>query len=142
MKKKYDQYEAEICAILDCVREFYLLEKGAVILNPQYGVIIGNAFFSRKSIKHIVERRKDEGKSVEDILMIFEGIPRVIEYPEFIIKNDSLNYPNSIAQGIFFEELNRGIVVILSDFIQEKRHLITAYTKKSRDYKSFFKVEK
>lgn len=142
MDNKNSKYGAEICVILDYVKEFYLLEKGFIISDPYSGITIGNVFLSRKSIKHIVERRKDEGKSVEDILMIFERIPKVIEYPEFTINNDSLNYQNSIAQGVFFEELNRGIVIILSNFTQEKRHLITTYTKKSRDYKSFFKIEK
>jgi hypothetical protein len=141
MVEKYSQYKGETCEILDCVLVFYVLEKGFVIPDPYVGFILGQVFISRKSIKHIVERRKDEGKSLEEILKIFERIPRVIERPEFITKNDSLNYPKSITQGLFFEELNRGIVVILSDFIQEKRHLITAYTKKSRDYKSFFKIK-
>jgi hypothetical protein len=142
VNKKSIDYKVEISKIFDYVREFYLLEKGFIIPDLYSGIIVGHVFISRKSIKHIVERRKDEGKSLEDISVIFERIPKVIRCPEFIVKNDSSNYPNSIAQGVFFGELNRGIVVILSDFIQEKRHLVTVYTKKSRDYKSFFKVEK
>ena len=140
MNEKSINYKSEIFAILDCVREFYVLEKGSSILDPYSGFTFGQVFISRKSIKHVVERRKDEEKSVAEILKIFERIQTVIKYPKFTIKNDSLNYPKSIAQGLFFKELNRGIIVILSDFIQEKRHLVTAYTKKPRDYKSFFKA--
>jgi hypothetical protein len=49
------------------VDEMYLLEKDALIVDPERGVKIGDDVLTRKQVKHIIEQRKAEGKSAKEI---------------------------------------------------------------------------
>src|SRR5271154_1216606 len=62
-----------------CVDEFYLLEKGVIIQNPDAEVLIGDCRITRRQFKHVVEL-----------------IPEVILRPDFEAPNYSQNIPEAL----------------------------------------------
>jgi hypothetical protein len=109
--------------------EFYWLERGAPISDPRTGFLFQNIILRRQSIKHVVEQRKAEGKSIEEIKQLFFGTLETIKNFDFeILNTNQADYPGSVMRVKTFEEWKRGVIVVLSDQNDiSKRIFITSF---------------
>jgi hypothetical protein len=105
----------------------YPMEKGVLISDPNRGVRIGDSLITRKQIKHIVEQRKAEGKSIEEIKEIILDIPAAIMDFDFEVPNRNERYPGSLIRYKVFSGLERGIAVVVDKKVRRMRTVITAY---------------
>src|ERR1700733_6087684 len=108
------------------VEEMYPMEKGVFIAEPGYVLRVGDCRISRRQIKHIVEQRKAEHKSLEEVAEIVCLIPEVIFGFDFEMPNYSQKYPESIIRAKIFAEREQGVVIVM-DKKQAMRDLITAH---------------
>src|SRR5581483_9977148 len=79
------------------------LEKGVPIAEPEQGIRIGDGFLTRKQVKHIVEQRKAEGKSLAEIKDLIDHIPATILECDFELSNRNLKYIGSIMRCKVFK---------------------------------------
>jgi hypothetical protein len=114
-------------ALHACVGEFYLLEKGAIIQDPNADIRIGDCRITRRQIKHVVEQRKAENKSLEEVAQVINLIPEVILKPDFEAQNYSQKYPGSVIRAKTFTTLDQAMVVVLDEKHKKFRDLITAH---------------
>ena len=109
------------------VDEMYSMEKGVLIKNPYACTRIGDALLTRKQIKHIIEQRKTEGKSAEEIKEIIDHIPAAIMEFDFEILNSNPRYSGSSIRYKVFHESEQGIAVVLDKQAKDGRAVITSY---------------
>lgn len=110
----------------------YGLSKGERITRPDEIIFwSGNICATRKHIKHIVEQRKAEGKSLEDIQHIIRHIPKTIVNFDFEIANPNQKYNGSVLRVKVFKKWGYGIVAAIDEEVDGRRDLITAYSCRS-----------
>lgn len=109
------------------VDEMYPMDKGALIIDPNKGMRIGDGEITRKQMKHIVEQRKAEGRSLQEITGIVDYIPCVIIDFDFEIRNHNGKYPGSVIRYKVFQEWEQGIAVVMDEQSKNTRKVITAY---------------
>jgi len=103
----------------------YPMRKGIFVSRPNEAVTMKDGRLNRKQIKHIIEHRKAEKKSMAEIKAILDHIPETIADYDFEVMNLNPKYPGSVIRGKIFQE--RGIVVVLDRKIETIRDVITAY---------------
>ena len=111
----------------DAVDEMYCTRKGVFIQRSEERIEFGDACLSRKQTKHIIERRKNEGKSAIEIKDILDHVPRAVIDPDFEVPNTNPKYPGSVIRAKVFEGWERGVLVVLDKSSGGKRDIITAY---------------
>jgi len=100
--------------LFEYINEFYLLEKGAVIFEPDKPFIFNNVILRRRAIKHVIEQRKAERISPNEMKRLFTRILKTIDrFDMEIININQSDYPMSIMQTKIFPESEIGIVVVL-----------------------------
>ena len=86
---------------------------------PRYTKILslgGDLRISRKSIKYIVDSRKDDGYGIERMRKMFQRMPEVLRSPDADFLNPTRRYPNSrIAVKRYPREREALIVVYQPD---------------------------
>ncbi len=110
-----------------CVDEMYNMEKGAFIARPDEALHVGDGLLTRRQIKHIIEQRKAERKSAEDVKQILAWVPEVITAFDFEMTNWNQSYQGSIVRAKIFHEHDRGLVVVMDKKEYDKRGVITAH---------------
>jgi hypothetical protein len=117
-----------------CVWEMYHMEKGAFIFDPDKEIArFGGCHITRRQVKHIIEQRKDEGKSAEEIVELLCLIPQATVNYNFEIPNRNLKYPGSVLRALVFPGKTSGIIVVLDKPMDGVRDVITALQKKKLD---------
>ena len=112
-----------------CVEEMYAIEKGMLIPRPEDIVLkYADSCLNRKQIKHIIEQRKAEGKSPEEIKQILDRVPSVIDHFDFEMLNPNQKYPGSILRVKVFKGAEQGIVAVMDAEINGQRDIITIYS--------------
>jgi hypothetical protein len=115
-------------ALNACVNEMYDTDKGMPILRPDEEIFcVRNVRATRKQVKHIIEQRKADGKSIEEIKMIIGYLPILITNPDFEIFNPNQTHPGSVMRVKMFKMWQYGVVVVLDREMNDLRDLITAY---------------
>lgn len=114
------------------VDEMYPLEKGIFIIDPDKDFRIGDGMLTRKQIKHIVEQRKAEGKSADEIKEIIDHIPSVIFAADFELSNRNPKYPGSVMRFKYFQEWEKGLAVVMDQKKGAVRKVITAHLYSSK----------
>ncbi len=127
-KNSLEMFKQKIPSYVD---ELFSSKKGSTITNPNESFTFGDGKITRKQMKHIIEQRKLEGKTPEEIKIIFSKIPEVIENPLLEYPNTSSNYPGSIVRIQKFDDLGGGVAVILDK--GEIKDVITAFTKRESE---------
>lgn len=120
-----------VCHTLEkYIRELYSLETGAVISEPNKKLRFGDVFFTRRQIKHVIESRKAEGRSVEYIIDLFLFGLAIINDFDFSIPNtDQKSYPGSIMR------IKNNAIIILDREEQGRRAVITLFVRNARSIK-------
>ena len=113
--------------IEDCVDEMYLMDKGVPILKPKTVLRFCDVRLTRKQTKHIIEQRKEEGKSAGKIKEILTRLPEVVAHYDFEIPNSNQRHPGSIMRIKIFGQAGDGLVVVLDKKIENYRDIITAF---------------
>jgi hypothetical protein len=99
--------------IIEYIREFFVMERGALIKNPMKETYLDSEIIIRRiGLKHIVESRGEDHYSMAQIENMILRIPEVFFDPEFDIKNSNPKYEGSRIVGKLYEEENRGLMVI------------------------------
>ncbi len=110
------------------VDEMYDLAAGTIIKYPERVIFrFGDVSVTRKQIKHVIEHRKADGKSAEEIKQILSYALRTIFEFDFEIKNPTSKYAESILRVKAFKAWNRAIVLVLDKEKEGQRGLITIY---------------
>lgn len=109
------------------VDEMYFLEKGVFVDDFEKAFRFGDGSLNRRQVKHIVEQRKAEMKSIEEIKEIFDYIPVAVAHFDFETPNHNPKYPGSVLRYKIFQELEKGIAVVMDKKKGGKRDIITAY---------------
>lgn len=109
------------------VDEMYPLEKGCFISNTEKTVLMGDSSINRKQVKHIIKQRKADGRSLEEIKIVFEGLLGAVGDYNFEIQNTNQDHPGSVMRIRFFKERKGGIVVVMDRKIGNRREIITAF---------------
>lgn len=111
-----------------CVDEMYGLDKGDHITDPDEVVFqLKNVYVTRKQIKHVIEQRKAEGRSLEEVREVVGNIPKTISNFDFEMVNSNQKYAGSVLQIKVFNKWERGMVVVLDKEMYGRKSLITAY---------------
>lgn len=106
--------------------EMYGLKKGVPISCPDAALSIGDCTFTRRQIKHIIEQRKAEHKSLDEVKKILDMIPEAILDCDFEIPNWNQTHKGSIVRAKTFQG-DRGIIVVLNEELYGSRGVITAH---------------
>jgi len=114
------------------VDEMYPMKKGELIADPDRGFRVGDGLLTRKRIKHIVEQRKAEGKSADEIKEIIDHIPDVIAAPDLELPNRNQKYPDGIMRFKAFQEWERAVVVVMDRKKGVTRKIIIAHLYSSK----------
>ena len=131
MEKKFNLNNTQE-ALCDCVREMYSLGNGEHIVHPDKVIFqLKDIQITRKQIKHVIEQRKAEGKSADEIRCIISYIPKTIIDFDFEIINQNQKYAGSILRVKVFKKWGCGMVVAIDKEVDGRRDLITAYPYRS-----------
>ncbi|MGD1003788.1 MAG: hypothetical protein ABR884_04460 [Minisyncoccia bacterium] len=115
-------------ALCDCVREMYPLSKGERIVHPDKVIFRSKDIrTTRKQIKHVIEQRKAEGKSADEIRRIISYIPKTIIDFDFEIVNSNQKYAGSMLRVKVFKKWGCGMVAAIDKEVDGRKDLITAY---------------
>jgi hypothetical protein len=118
------------CQMLyECVDEFYRLKKGAFISEPEKSFLFCDVFIGRRAIKHVVEQRKAEKVSSENMRQFFARMLRTIsEFDLEILNTNQSDYPISVMRMKIFPESEIGTVIVLDKRDEiGRRAFITAF---------------
>lgn len=115
-------------ALNACVDEMFPMDKGIIIEYPNEEVFrIGDVRTTRKQIKHVIEQRKTDGKSIDEVKKIFAYLPIAIADSDFEILNPNQTYSESVMRVKMFKGWRHGIAIVLDKEINDWRDFITAY---------------
>jgi hypothetical protein len=67
MDAVYDKNDTTKGILHAWVDEMYPMADRAPISDLETAVYLGSAYLNRKQVKHIIERRKESGKSIEEL---------------------------------------------------------------------------
>lgn len=118
----------------DWIDEMYQMEKGAPILRPNEELRFGDARITRKEAKHIIEQRKDEGKSPASIKKLFAYIPEAVMDPDLELPNPNPRHKRSTLR-IKILAKGEGIIAVVSKEKDGCKDIITAFTRDPRGIK-------
>jgi hypothetical protein len=121
------------------VDEMYFLEKGVFVPDFEKIISFADGRFSRRQIKHIIEQRKAEGKSINNLKHLMDCALEALREPDFVLLNTNQSHPGSIMRVKFFEMEKTGVVVVMDAEIKKCRDVITAF---SRDIKGIKRLHK
>jgi hypothetical protein len=125
-----------------CVDEMYHLEKGIFIARPDEVIVrCGDGHITRRQVKHVIEQRKADGATPEEVKLILHHVPAVIIKPDFQVPNLNPRYPDSIIRVKVFKSWERGVITVLDREADNGRGLITAYSCRPT-YAYFFQLKK
>lgn len=92
------------------------------------------ARFTVRSLKHFANSRIAQGNSWDEIVQLLRSARHVSEAPTIIIPNPKQDkYPQSSLLGVFYEELDKAIILIL-DAGEKPRDIISLHFKKKKDF--------
>jgi hypothetical protein len=112
----------------DCVDEMYSMENGVFIAHPDEIILeCGDAYMTRKNIKHIVEHRKGARQSIEEIKEMLGRLSEVILESDFETLNTNSKHPDSILRVKVFKSWERAVAIVMSAPTEDRRLIITAY---------------
>jgi hypothetical protein len=115
-------------ALYACIDEFYLTGKGIFIERPDEIILqCGDGYMTRRHLKHIVEQRKDDHHTSEEIKKMLDDVSNIIQNFDFEIANSNRKYPGSVLRVKVFKSRERGAVVVMDAPINAKRPIITTY---------------
>ena len=109
------------------VDEMYALEVGYLILRSEETIYVADSSINRRQAKHIVEQRRADGKSAEEIKQLLDYALETVVNFNFEIPNTNLNRPGSIMRIKLLEGQEKGIVVVMDKKTENKREIITAF---------------
>jgi len=109
-----------------CVDEMYPMEKGMFVVNSNEIIQFLDVRFSRRVVKHIVEQRKADGKSIPEIKNMFDDVLLAIARFDFEMPNPNQRYPGSILRIKVLDE-RRGIVLVMDEQSRGGRDVVTAH---------------
>ncbi|HUC01436.1 MAG TPA: hypothetical protein VMA75_00830 [Candidatus Paceibacterota bacterium] len=96
-----------------CIEEFFLMERGEKIWNAKGEMLLAKYVCVRRmGLKHIIESRKEDGCSVEEIKDMVERAVETMLYPELDIGNTNGKYPNSRIVGRAYPHERRALLVV------------------------------
>jgi hypothetical protein len=111
-----------------CVDEMYHLEKGIFIHRPDEIIArCGDGHITRRQVKHVIEQRKADGATPEEVKLILHHVPQTIIKPDFQVSNSNLRYPDSVIRVKVFRSWKHGLMVVLDKETDSGRGLITTY---------------
>lgn len=110
-----------------CADEMFPMLKG--ILIPQYTMALrfGDGRLTRKHIKHIVEQRTTEHKSLNEIKQLLDLVPETIMHHRLEIVNRNKKYPGSIIRACPFKDSGDWILVVMDAEVRKTRDVITVF---------------
>jgi hypothetical protein len=109
-------------------REFLNMKKGEKIANPQEIILVTRvARVTRRSLKHFIESRVEQGNSWDEIDYLLEKVGEIIKNPQLEILNpNQRNYPGSFLLGNFYVDKKKAVIVVL-DREGGIRNIVTLY---------------
>ena len=111
-----------------CVDEMYTIADGTKIERADEILLrFDEICITRKQIKHIIERRKTDGKSPHEIKQILDYLLNTVFEFDFETTNSTKKYPGSVCRIKVFKGWNRGMVLVVDGLKSGQRGLITAY---------------
>ena len=120
------------------IDEFFPMRKGELIASPYEEIILlANIKMRRIGLKHIVESRKEDGYSSEEIKNMLPRIPEVLGHPEVDVVNKNKRYPDSRIAGKAYVVEKRALLVLY----QKQGQIKTIYNLYFRDIKRFQKMK-
>ncbi len=98
---------------LSIIRKYFEVPIGFLIDQPtEIITMVRSIHFTRKTIKHLVDQRKKDGLSLEEIETLFKRISECYRAPDLRLPNHNKNYPTSALLVKFYPNENRGLVVV------------------------------
>ncbi len=118
----------------EIIQEFFQQAPGFIISDPDVLIELGlGVIISRRTIKHIVEARKEDGYATADLNQMLIRIPETISSPDLIVPNTNQKYANSlIFAKLYVMEKQALLVVEVSD--QGKARVISAYYRSQKRF--------
>lgn len=115
------------------------LNKGEFVNNPDIKIRLGyRTLISKRVLKHVIERRKENGSTSRDIFRMLVRTRLTLKSPDFMVPNKNKVHISSFVAGKFFKSEDRGLVVVFC--MKEKmRHIITLFY---RDKNRFKKLQR
>ena len=99
------------------IEEYFLMNKGEFIKNHQEEIIISNNLLilklKYKSLKHIVESRKEDKYTIEKLFNLFIDIENIIKNKNYIINNSKKNSENDFYLIEIVKDKKVGVFLIL-----------------------------
>ncbi len=94
----------------------------------------GDAWFPQERILHVIKRRKEDGRTVEEVKQLFDQIPNAVVNFDFEIPNkNQKDYSGSVMR------VRADVVVVVNKKIGPAREIITAFSRSPRGIKSLKK---
>jgi len=138
-KKNEDQLN-EIRKILHkWVDEMYPMEIGTYISELEKRVAMGDGYLDRKQVKHVIEQRKEEGKTIEELKFLFDEVVRTMGRYDFETPNTNPRYPGSVMRIALLGEYGDGTVVVMDEKRGNVRKIITAFRRDAPGIKALKK---
>lgn len=111
------------------------MEDGAMIRDPEGSILIAkNIQFTRRSLKHFIESRTSQNRSLVDIRYLLERVGEVIDRPELKISNPKQSkHPGSLLLGRFYPQEGKAVMVVLESG-KEKGSIISLHFRKKKDF--------
>lgn len=132
--KKKDPEET-VKQVHDAVDEFFTMAKGVEVNDNAKTISLAEGVsVSRKALKHIVESRKVDGMSGEDIKTLVAKVPEVLKSPDLNIPSPN-NEKYQLSTKLYPQENKATIVVHEPDGTIE--NVVTAYYKNQKKYKKY-----
>lgn len=95
------------------IKEYFKMPIGFPIDEPAEVITtVGSIHFTRKTIKHLVDQRKKDGLSLEEIETLFKRISECYRAPDLRLSNHNKNYPLSALLVKFYPNEGRGLVIV------------------------------
>ena len=88
---------------------------------------------SRKSIKYIIDSRKEDDYSLEKILTMLERAPQVIRNYQMRIPNTNKSYPNSFISVRLYRE-EKSALMVIHQLNGEINDIYNSYYRKEKEF--------
>jgi hypothetical protein len=127
--------------IKDLIEEYYKMKDGERINNFHESIFIENYYLrlilKYRVLKHIVEQRKRDGYSLEQLRQLFADIQNLVEMQNYLI----IENKKEVGTNLFIEIINdkkRGIILVLEVVLQKDK----SYVIKTGFYRASSKIKK
>ncbi len=120
------------------IEEFFPMRKGEMIYNPAEEILLAeNIKIRRMGLKHIVESRREDGYSLEEIKNMMSRVIETMLSPGLDIANTNNKYPNSRIVGKLHLHEGRALLVIY----QRDKKIKVVYNLYYREINRFKKMK-